>query len=193
MIIYIHGFGGSGESSKAVVFRNKLEEYKVLAPSLSYVPELAINTLKEIISSYMKYEEVYLIGSSLGGYYATYLANYFNIQAVLINPAVHPQNILQQYLGKSTNFYDNSFYEWNLQHIEMLKKYEIQDIKSELYFLLSQKGDELLDYTEGVRKFKNAKSIIEDNGNHKFNGIERYLQNIIDFFQLNDKNPSSVL
>ncbi len=70
-----------------------------------------------MISSFVKYEKVYLIGSSLGGYYATYLSDYFNIPAVLINPSVNPKGTLRQYLGRSTNFYDNSFYEWNEKHI----------------------------------------------------------------------------
>lgn len=187
MIIYIHGFGGSGVSSKAVIFRNELEDYKFIAPSLSYVPNLAIGTLKEMISSFMKYEKVYLIGSSLGGYYATYLADYFNIPAVLINPSVNPKDTLHQYLGQSTNFYDNSSYEWNEKHIEMLNIYEVNKIKPELYFLLSQKGDELLNYMEGVIKYKDTKLIIENNGSHRFDGIEKYIGDIIDFFQMDDK------
>ena len=71
MIIYIHGFGGSGEGSKAKAFRNYFASIKepFIAPSLSYVPELAIRTLEELIDAYPG--EVSLIGSSLGGYYAT--------------------------------------------------------------------------------------------------------------------------
>ncbi|MDF1879025.1 esterase [Sulfurimonas sp. SAG-AH-194-C20] len=187
MIIYLHGFGGCGASSKATVFRNELEEYKFIAPSLSYIPKLAIDTLKELIASYMKYEKVYLIGSSLGGYYATYLADYFNIPAVLINPAVNSKDTLTQYLGQSINFYDNSYFEWSKKHIEMLKSYEIESIKPKLYFLLSQKGDELLDYMDGVIKFKDAKSIIENNGSHRFDGVEKHIEDIIDFFQLDIK------
>ena len=187
MIIYIHGFGGSGESNKAIVLKERLKGHNVIAPSLSYVPDLAIKTLKEIISSYIRYEKVYLIGSSLGGYYATYLAEYFNIQAVLINPSVNPKDTLAQYLGKSTNFYDNSFYEWNGKHIKMLKRYEVNNIKYKLYFLLSQKGDELLDYMQAVIKYKDAKLIVEDNGSHRFNGIENHIENIIDFFKLDSR------
>ena len=70
MIIYIHGFGGSGQGSKAKLlceyFKSIEEDF--IAPSLSYVPELAISTLQELIESY--HGEVYLIGSSLGGFYA---------------------------------------------------------------------------------------------------------------------------
>ena len=104
MIIYIHGFGGSGEGTKAKILRELLKEQGVIAPSLSYVPTLAINTLKELISTFLKYEKVYLIGSSLGGYYATYLADHFNIPAVLLNPSVNPTNTLRktkQNLGKA--------------------------------------------------------------------------------------------
>jgi len=182
MIIYIHGFGGSGVSSKAIILKEKLKKYNFIAPSLSYIPELAIDTLKELIESFLKYEKVYLIGSSLGGYYATYLADYFDIPAVLINPAVNPEATLYRYIGKATNFYDNSAYEWNKKYLETLHKYYVNEIKPELYFLLSQKGDELLNYMEGVIKFKDTKSIIENNGSHRFEGIEKHVNNIIHFF-----------
>ncbi len=184
MIIYIHGFGGSGEGSKAKILRDLLENQGFIAPSLSYVPELAIKTLKELISTFLKNEKVYLIGSSLGGYYTIYLANYFNISAVLINPSVNPTDTLKKSLGYSPNFYDESSYEWNENHLKMLENYEIKDITSELYFLLTQKGDELLDFQEAVNKLKDSKMIIENGGNHGFDEIERHVDNIQKFFKL---------
>jgi len=100
MIIYIHGFGGSGEGSKAKAFRkyfNSIGE-TFIAPSLSYVPELAIKTLEELIESY--HGDVCLIGSSLGGYYTMYLAQKYNLKAVLINPSISPVQTLQRSLNK---------------------------------------------------------------------------------------------
>ena len=76
MVIYIHGFGGSGLGNKAQIFRQYCKENQIdfLAPSLSYVPQLAIQTLEEIIEYHLiKKEKVYLIGSSLGGFYSLYL------------------------------------------------------------------------------------------------------------------------
>ena len=83
MIIYIHGFGSSGEASKAKLFRKYFKSIgeNFISPSLSYVPTLAIKTLEELIESY--HEDVYLIGSSLGGYYSTYLSQKKEVKKVV--------------------------------------------------------------------------------------------------------------
>lgn len=181
MIIYIHGFGSSGEGSKAKILRELLDEEGFIAPSLSYVPELAIKTLKELIESYSKYEKVYLMGSSLGGYYAIYLADYFNIPAVLINPSVSPTRTLEKVLGQQSNYYDESKFEWNREHLKMLEQYNVNRVKPELYLLLTQKGDETLNYVDAVQKLQGCEKVIEDGGSHSFDGIQRYIQNIENF------------
>ena len=183
MIIYIHGFGGSGEGSKAKAFRryfNSMGE-PFIAPSLSYVPELAVKTLEELIGSYR--EEVSLIGSSLGGYYATYLAKNMYVRNVaLLNPSVHPTVTLGRAVGDAPNFYDESSYKWTQKHLEMLKKYETTQIEKHKLMLLVQKGDELLDYREAVEKYDGCRMIIDEGGNHGFDGIERHFERISIFF-----------
>ena len=184
MIIYIHGFGSSAQGTKSIILKEIFKEKGFISPSLSYVPDLAIGTLKELIASFLKYEKVYLMGSSLGGYYATYLADYFKIPAILINPAVNAPITLQQALGDAKNYYDNSTFQWNKNHIKMLKKFDVKNIQDELYMLLVQKEDEVLDYKDAVEKFKKSKSFIEEGGNHSFIGIERHKKNIESFFKI---------
>jgi predicted esterase YcpF (UPF0227 family) len=186
MIIYIHGFGGSGKGSKAKLFREYFKniEEDFIAPSLSYVPKLAIATLKELIESY--HGEVYLIGSSLGGFYAKYLSQMSEVKkVVLLNPAVSPYKTLTRALGEAPNFYDGSFYSWKQEHIEMLKNYKVdKNLAFAKCMLMVQKGDELLDYKEAVQKYAGAKQIIQDNGNHGFEGIENHFETIREFFSL---------
>lgn len=182
MIIYIHGFGGSGQGSKAKVLRELLQPHGFIAPSLSSIPELAISTLSELIESYQRYEPVYLIGSSLGGYYSLYLAQKYKIPAVLINPAVKSYETLQRALGTPPNFYDTSTYEWRESHLEMLRSFEVHEPDSSLYYLLVQKGDELLDYRDAITKLPHAKKVVEEGGDHGFVGIDRYVSSILDFF-----------
>ena len=183
MIIYIHGFGSNGEGSKAKILRELLEDEGFIAPSLSYIPELAINTLKELIESYSKYEKVYLMGSSLGGYYAIYLADLYNIKAVLINPSVSPTRTLQKVLGEQESYYDGSKFEWNKKHLKMLEQYEINKPQVQNYLLLSQKGDETLNYIDAMQKLYGCKKCIEEGGSHSFDGIGRYIADIEDFFE----------
>jgi len=182
MIIYIHGFGSSGEASKAKLLRAycQKEGIRFIAPSLPTIPDLAIQTLSELIESYQ--EPVYLMGSSLGGYYALYLSDKYNLKAVLINPAVNASDTLQRAIGHGVNYYDNSTYEWNASHLEMLESYEIEEPNLENILLLLQKGDEVLDYEEALDFLEGAKMIVEEGGNHSFEGLDRHLENIKRFF-----------
>ncbi len=190
MIIYIHGFGSSGEGQKAKQFRDYYRSVgePFVAPSLSYVPELAIKTLEEMIEHCG--EKVSLIGSSLGGYYATYLAERAEVEkVVLINPSVYPLKTLTRVLGDAPNFYDGSTFSWQESHLEMLKRYERQiDAYRHKFLVLLQRGDEVLDYREAVAKYEGCKVIVEDGGNHSFEGIGRYFEQIRNFF--GSSNPT---
>jgi len=180
MIIYIHGFSSHGYGAKARALREYYadKEEVFMAPSLSYVPELAMQTLEELISVC---DDVKLIGSSLGGYYAMYLAEKYDLKAVLINPAVYPYNTLSRMLGQAANFYDGSFFEWKAAHLEMLKKYEINIAEHSKIMLMVQKGDDVLDYREAVDKLPYATQIVEEGGDHSFIGIEQYFNDIDSF------------
>lgn len=183
MILYIHGFGGSGCGSKATILREKITNQTIIAPTLSYVPTLAIDTLCQLIESYQKYEEVYLIGSSLGGYYSLYLASKYNLKAVLINPSITPTITLSNMLGNALNYGDLSHFEWNESHIQMLHNYKIDLPKKENFLLLTQTGDELLDYKVGVEYLKDSKQIVVEGGDHSFVGFENHIDDIVSFFQ----------
>ncbi|HIP14332.1 MAG TPA: esterase, partial [Sulfurimonas autotrophica] len=117
----------------------------------------------------------------LGEYYTTYLACKYNLKAVLINPSIYPYITLQKTVGFMQSFYDNSRFEWKESHLQMLKKYEIQEPKYKNFMLLLQKGDETLDYTEAVNKFANATLVIEEGGSHSFDNIERYFEKTEEF------------
>lgn len=198
MIIYIHGFGGCGEGSKAKVFRKYFKSIgaKFIAPSLSYVPTLAIKTLDELIESYQ--EDVYLIGSSLGGYYTTYLSQKKEVKKViLINPAVKPTVTLSRALGDALNYYDESYYSWNKKHLDMLTPYEykfssISVRDKENFLLMVQKGDTLLDYNEAVEKYDGAIQIVEEGGNHSFENIENHFETIKKFFAVGDSSTKEL-
>lgn len=183
MIIYIHGFGSSGFGGKAILFKEYFGKEKVLTPSLSTIPILAIDTLEQLIQLLLyKGEKVNLIGSSLGGFYSIYLANKYNLKAVLINPSIYPYKTLSK-VGKAINYYDMSTFESTNVHLDSLKNFEVQNIKDEQNFmLLVQKDDEVLDYKEAVLKLPNAIKYVEEGGNHSFEGIDKYFEKINQFF-----------
>jgi len=183
MTIYIHGFGSSGQGGKAKLFRQYYQNIgePFIAPSLSYVPELAISTLEELIGSY---DYVNLIGSSLGGYYAIYLAEKYQLKAVLINPAVQSSKTLKRAVdltGLALNYYDGSHFVWQESHLEMLKSYAVEDVLSDKYLLMLQKGDDVLDYREAIAKIPQAAMILEDGGTHAFEGIKKHFDSVREF------------
>jgi len=180
MIIYIHGFGSHGIGNKANAFRTYFKDKgeAFIAPSLSYVPNLTMQTLEELIESY---DDVKLIGSSLGGFYALYLAQKYRLKVVLINPSIYPYITLEKVLGEAPSFYDESHFEWMPSHLDMLKKYETNSVVQEDIMLLLQKGDEILDYKEAVIKLPNVKQVVEEGGSHSFDGIERYFVEVEEF------------
>jgi uncharacterized protein len=181
MILYIHGYGGHGLGVKSSQLREycKSKNIPFLAPSLSYIPDLAIQTLEEIIENLSG--DITLVGSSLGGFYSIYLATKYNLKAVLINPSIFPYETLLLTKGRFPHYYDGSTFEWNEKHIESLPQYEVQNVQDENFMLLLQKGDETLDYTKAVKKFPNAKQFVEEGGSHSFDGFERYFEKIVEF------------
>ncbi|KIM10025.1 MAG: hypothetical protein KU38_08285 [Sulfurovum sp. FS08-3] len=186
MILYIHGFGSSGVGSKALKFKEHYAHGTFIAPSLSYVPLLAIDTLKQFIEyALAKGEKVHLIGSSLGGYMAIFLATHYNLKAVLINPSIKPTLTLQK--ARGLNYYDLSSFEWNTQHLKMLENFNVTHPNPDNYLLLLQKGDETLDYREALHFFEHQginpnRIILEEGGNHSFENIESKFEIMDAFF-----------
>ena len=187
MIIYIHGFASCGFGSKAQKFKEYFED-EIITISLPTIPNLAIDTLEQIIEGFLnKDEDVYLIGSSLGGFYSLYLANKYDLKAVLINPAVNPWSTLSRYEGVEfvTNYYDNSRFEFTNNHIKSLKNYEVEFIKNPSNILtLLQEEDEVLDFNDAALKLEETELIVEEGGSHSFDGIERYFRKINSFFYI---------
>jgi predicted esterase YcpF (UPF0227 family) len=183
MILFIHGFGSSGHSFKANLVRDYFKKEGVLSPSLSYVPKLAMDTLKEIIKlSLEKNERVYLIGSSLGGFYATYLSDLYGLKAVLINPAVNAPTSLKKAIPQGINYYDESYFEWREEYLEQLKQYSIVPKDQKNLLLMLQKGDEVLDFEEALDKLPEANLILEEGGAHHFDEFDKHLGTIAEFF-----------
>jgi predicted esterase YcpF (UPF0227 family) len=183
MIIYIHGFGSSGLGKKASILRDyfMLHDKKFIAPSLPTNPALAMQTLQELVESY---DNVKLIGSSLGGYYAMYLAEKYSIKAVLINPSIEPYVTLNRGSQGGINFYDFSRFEWNNTHLSVLKNYKTQIGDQNKILLMVQKADEVLNYQDAIDFLPYSQQIVVDGGSHEFDDFESYLDSIDTFLAL---------
>lgn len=186
LFIYIHGFNSSPKSFKAECFKlflkKKFPGDEFIAPELSDQPLEAIDTLSQCIEQHIGKSQITLIGSSLGGFYATFLAQKYELKAVLVNPAVNPHELLVDYLGDNTNYYTGEEYEFTHEHIEQLQQLIIKHLKrpKELMVML-QTEDEVLDYRLAELKYSQAHLIIESGGDHSFQNFSEHCDSIYQF------------
>lgn len=189
LLLYIHGFNSSPLSQKATLMREYCAlhrpDIKVVVPQLPCFPQQAADCLLDIVEQYKNDYRIGLVGSSLGGYLSVWLNARFGFKAVVVNPAVRPYELLQDYLGEQENPYTGLRYVLSEAHIDELKSLDVASIQNpEDFWLLQQTHDEVLDFRQAVERFSMAKQTVEEGGNHSFVSFERYLEPIIDFLQL---------
>lgn len=177
MILYIHGFASCGDSNKTRLLKANFDN--VLSPNVPVDPDEAISFLQKMI---VDNDVSLIIGSSLGGYYAAYLAEKFEIKAVLINPSTQPFLTLAPYIGTNTFFCSGEAFEWKKEHMAKLFSYAISknSIQTPLLVLL-QKGDEVLDYTKAAEVFEDYQVVVQEGGNHRFENLDEYIELIRNF------------
>ena len=122
------------------------------------------------------------VGSSLGGYYATYAAEMLGARAVLINPAVRPYDELAAYRGRQVNLYTGAAFDVTQRHLDELRALAIAKITHpERFLLLVQAGDEVLDYRAAVAFYAGAWQQVSGGGDHAFHGFETQIPLILRF------------
>jgi predicted esterase YcpF (UPF0227 family) len=186
MIIYLHGFNSTGDSAKGRFLKEKLPDIDVLTPTYHYDPRLAIPFLESLIQEQRPQEQpVMLVGSSLGGYYAQYLAHQAKLKVVLINPALMPMSTLHDYLGANTNFYTGEKYTLTQAHLDALLALDIPDPCANPVptLLLLDEADEVLDYRIAASRYRKcAEMIIFADGDHQFQHMTESLPKIETFY-----------
>ena len=180
LILYIHGFRTTIESHKAKILKEHYHTSNIVIANHSIIPTEAIQDLEKIIEDK---NITAIIASSLGGFYATYLSEKYNLKTVLINPSVTPYKTLNRYLGENER-QDGSKFIWKEEHTKMLEPLIIENPTTKNYFLFLQRGDEILDYRIAEKFYKGSKLVIEDNGNHRFTKFERFFDEVSEFFGL---------
>lgn len=157
----------------------------LICPQIPAIPEQARSFLEKLVEETLDNYQLSFAGSSLGGYYATYLAEKYSGSAVLVNPSVKPYETLRAYLGKNKFYFDEGCWEFDESHIQQLKDMKVDTITEvERYLVLLQTGDETLDYREAALKYRHARCIIEHGGDHGFTGFERYIEQIMQFSKI---------
>ena len=185
MILYLHGFRSSPLSFKARMIEARLaalgrsDEYR--CPQLSASPREAMALAEEIARS-IPPEQLTLIGSSLGGFYATWLAEQLGCRAVLLNPAIDPARDLDKHVGVTTTFHTNDPFEFKREYVDELKALAVSRItRPERYLLVAATGDEVLDWREMVAHYPGAHHCIIEGSDHGISEFEDYLDRVLAF------------
>ncbi len=184
MIVYLHGFRSSPQSNKAQRLKARMEalglEHLFWCEQLPPSPRAAIALAERTIAAATT--PVTVVGSSLGGYYATHLAEKHGLRAVLVNPAVVAHLSLAELVGPQTNLYSGEVFEFRPEYIDELRAIEVPRIsRPQDFLLLAETGDEVLDYRLAVAKYAGCRQMVLEGGDHSFTRWPDYLDEVLRF------------
>lgn len=185
MIVYLHGFRSSPLSFKAQQLAGRFKESgrsaEFRCPQLPASPRQAIQLASAVIKQ-VPPDQITLIGSSLGGYYATWLAEQTGCRAVLLNPAVKPPRDLERYVGVTTAFHSDEPFEFKRAYVDELTELAIKKItRPERYFLIAATGDEVLDWHEMTAHYAGARQHVIQGSDHALSDFKDYVDEVLTF------------
>jgi predicted esterase YcpF (UPF0227 family) len=184
VIAYLHGFNSSPHSHKAQVLaefmaaRGLADQY--VCPAL---PPLAADAIAEVeaLMAQRPGARWCFVGSSLGGFYATHLAEKHDVRAVLINPAIAPHVGLRAYLGEQKNLHTGEPYQLSEAHLRSWAALVPARITPARYLLIVETGDEVLDYRKALACYRGAEQIVITGGDHSLQSFPQHLARILAF------------
>lgn len=185
MILYLHGFRSSPKSFKARVVQKALEEvgraHELICPQLPASPKEAM-ALSLLLAERHAPDNLSIIGSSLGGFYATWLAERLDVPAVLLNPSVNPLKNLEHHVGVTTAWHSDEPFEFRREYIDELAALRVDQItKPERYYLIAATGDEVLDYRDMVAHYAGAKQRVIEGSDHAISEFPQYVEDVLAF------------
>lgn len=188
LVVYLHGFRSSPRSSKAVLTGEAVKALSTLddpiewyCPQLLPSPKVSMDMVVKRIEA-STHDRLVVIGSSLGGYYANYLAEKFACNAVALNPAVRAPKELASHVGMLTSYDTDEPYDFRPEYIDELKALQVESISNpSRYFLIAAKGDELLDWQEMVDFYQGAEQLVLEGGDHGISDYQDHLPKVINF------------
>ena len=184
MFLVIHGFTSSSHSYKAQALLKWLTEQgredEWICPDLPIDPAEAMQILSQIIENAETPPK--LVGSSLGGFYATVLSEKYSLKAILINPAVNAGLILRRAIGPQKAWHSEEEYEFTQAHVDSLNAMDILvPTKPDNLFLMAEMADETLDWQRATAFYKDCHQLIFRGGDHGFTRFEQVIP-LIDSF-----------
>ncbi|MDA9342851.1 esterase [Gammaproteobacteria bacterium] len=186
-ILYFHGFKSSSKSSKAQSLKNFIakntKNTKIIIPDLDDNFQNAHNQIEELIR--LSGSNIVFMGSSLGGYYASYFSQKLKKKAVLINPAVHPLKDFEVHLGENENYSSGNKFNISSKEISFVRTLSYKKLltPNDLLILL-ESGDEILKYNKSTSYFSGAYIDIAFGGNHSYSSFKSKFHKIQKFLDI---------
>jgi predicted esterase YcpF (UPF0227 family) len=159
--------------------RQRAPEVGYRVPALHHRPSLAMAQVRAACTGTAA-ADLLVVGSSLGGFYATVAAEAIGCRAVVINPAVHPQGHFGRFVGPQRNLYTGEAFELTRGHVAELAAHDPTRITyPQRYWLLAETGDEVLDCREAVAFYAGARHSVEAGGDHSLQGFAGFMPAIV--------------
>lgn len=182
-ILYIHGLNSSPASQKASQMISLMQRIgfadQLRVPELHHHPRQAMAQLQAALA---ELDAPLLVGSSLGGYYATHLAERHGLKALLINPVVNPHRLFDGRLGMQTNHYTGHRWQLTHDHVQALAELEVPAPRAPLrYQVWLQTGDQTLDYRQAEAFYQGCTLRIQPGGDHGYQGFAEQLPALLEF------------
>ncbi len=182
MIIYLHGFCSSPAAWKARLLAEEMARRglsdKFTCPQLPTAPGQAVALIGELIAGAA--DPVTLIGSSLGGHYANYLAEKHDLNAVLINPAAVGAMDLGLFVGNHVNFHTGEAFSFTEAEADQLRA-QVTLPTARRYWLMLESGDQVLDYRLALNFYDGCRQTVLEGGDHSFTRFPDFVPQIIEY------------
>ncbi len=188
-LLYLHGFRSSPQSTKARQVAQWMQRHRPevtwWCPQLPPSPREAMHAVFTGVAAWPT-SRMAVIGSSLGGFYATIVAERLGCPAVLLNPAVDPARDLATYIGEQHAYHDPSdrFY-FRPEFIDELRQIAPAAItQPDRYLAIIAKGDEVLDWREMTARYAGCRIKLLEGGDHALSDFDQHLPDLLHFLQL---------
>jgi predicted esterase YcpF (UPF0227 family) len=187
-LLYLHGFRSSPQSAKARQMAAWMQAHRPevhwWCPQLPPSPRDAINLLNDGMADWPA-ARTGVIGSSLGGFYATAVAERSGCRAVLLNPAIHPARDLTRYIGEITAWHSDERYFFRAEFIAELRALSPKVLtRLDRYFAVIAKGDELLSWVEMTERYRGCRIKLLEGSDHALNDFDDHLGEVVAFLGL---------
>lgn len=190
MILYLHGFRSSPDSFKARMMAGAMAERGLneawACPQLPASPreaiELAMGMARDRLANAASPRELTVIGSSLGGFYATWIAEQLGCKAVLLNPAVNAARDLATQVGEHHMYHSGAPFVFLPEYVAELAAIHAPHItQPDRYFLVAATGDEVLDWREMRDRYAGCRQRIVQGSDHGLSDFADWMPEVLEF------------